>query len=298
MEGIVELKNLAFLSEQSEETGAVGAIAYSHPGDRFHGSLIQDFELLVLVVHNTDHQISSKVGHYKYGDFRYQMIYVSRNELQHSVITGDSNNILQCLIEGEIIWEADSALSNLREELSVFGSTLREQKLLHEFASFLRMYVEAKRYIQEGHVVDAYYNVLEALGNWARIVLIEQGIYPDHAVWTHVQSLDRALWKLYQELTVSSETLEQRVELVLLACEFSVMSKMSDCSGLLLRVLGSRREPWSMDELVHHSQLRFVREDLPLILRKLVFRSIVKESAGWPSFLGGDGREIRYWIET
>ncbi|WP_426253647.1 nucleotidyltransferase-like protein [Paenibacillus pabuli] len=294
----MELKNLAFLSEQSEETGAVGAIAYSHPGDRFHGSLIQDFELLVLVVHNTDHQISSKVGHYKYGDFRYQMIYVSRNELQHSVITGDSNNILQCLIEGEIIWEADSALSNLREELSVFGSTLREQKLLHEFASFLRMYVEAKRYIQEGHVVDAYYNVLEALGNWARIVLIEQGIYPDHAVWTHVQSLDRALWKLYQELTVSSETLEQRVELVLLACEFSVMSKMSDCSGLLLRVLGSRREPWSMDELVHHSQLRFVREDLPLILRKLVFRSIVKESAGWPSFLGGDGREIRYWIET
>ncbi|MEC0129212.1 nucleotidyltransferase-like protein [Paenibacillus pabuli] len=294
----MELKNLAFLSEQSEETGAVGAIAYSHPGDRFHGSLIQDFELLVLVVHNTDQRISSKVGHYKYGDFRYQMIYVSRNELQHSVITGDSNNILQCLIEGEIIWEADSALSNLRGELSVFGSTLREQKLLHEFASFLRMYVEAKRYIQEGHVVDAYYNVLEALGNWARIVLIEQGIYPDHAVWTHVQSLDRALWKLYQELTVSSETLEQRVELVLLACEFSVMSKMSDCSGLLLRVLGSRREPWSMDELVHHSQLRFVREDLPLILRKLVFRSIVKESAGWPSFLGGDGREIRYWIET
>ncbi|WP_228469596.1 nucleotidyltransferase-like protein [Paenibacillus sp. JNUCC31] len=294
----MELKNLAFLSEQSEETGAVGAIAYSHPGDRFHGSLIQDFELLVLVVHNTDQWMSSQVGHYKYGDLRYQMIYVSRNELQHNVITGDNNNILQCLIEGEIIWEADSALSNLREELTVFGTDLREQKLLHEFASFLRMYVEAKRYIQEGHVVDAYYNVLEALGNWARIVLIERGIYPDHAVWTHVQSLDRALWKLYQELTVSSETLEQRVELVLLACEFSVMSKMNDCSGLLLRVLGSRREPWSMEELVHHSQLRFVREDLPLILRKLVFRSIVKESAGWPSFIGGDGREIRYWIET
>ncbi|NUU54593.1 hypothetical protein HP548_10890 [Paenibacillus taichungensis] len=297
MEGIVELKNLAFLSEQSEETGAVGAIAYSHPGERFHGSLIQDFELLVLVVHNTD-QLISKVGHYKYGDLRYQMIYVSRHELQSSVITGDNNNIMQCLIEGEIIWEADNALSDLREELSAFGTELREQKLLHEFASFLKMYVEAKRYIQEGHVVDAYYNVLEALGNWARIVLIEQGIYPDHAVWTHVQSLDRALWKLYQELTVSSETLEQRVELVLLACEFSVMSKMSDCSGLLLRVLGSRREPWSMDELVHHPQLRFVREDLPLILRKLVFRSIVKESAGWPSFIGGDGREIRYWIEA
>lgn len=290
------IKEPCFLSEQSEETGAVGAIAYSHPGERFHGSLVQDFELLVLVVHNDD-QLKSTVGHYRYGDLRYQMIYASRHELQSSVVTGNHNNLTQCLIEGEIIWEADSTLSDLREELSAFGTELREQKLLHEFTSFLRMYVEAKRHIQEGHVVDAYYNVLEALGNWARIVLIEQGIYPDHAVWTHVQNLDRALWKLYQELTVSSETLEQRVELVLLACEFSVMSKMSECSELLLRVLRSRKEPWSMNELVHHPQLRFVREDLPLVIRKLVFRSIVKESAGWPS-IGGEGREIRYWIEA
>ncbi|WP_339305683.1 nucleotidyltransferase-like protein [Paenibacillus sp. FSL R5-0519] len=292
----MELKNLAFLSEQSEETGAVGAIAYSHPGERFHGSLIQDFELLVLVVHNDD-QLKSAVGHYRYGDLRYQMIYASRHELKSSIVTGNHNNLTECLIEGEIIWEEDSALSDLRQELSTFGTELREQKLLHEFTSFLRMYVEAKRHIQEGHVVDAYYNVLEALGNWARIVLVEQGIYPDHAVWTHVQNLDRALWKLYQELTVSSETLEQRVELVLLACEFSVMSKMSECSELLLRVLRSRKEPWSINELVHHPQLRFVREDLPLVIRKLVFRSIVKESPGWPS-IEGEGREIRYWIET
>lgn len=292
----MELKNLAFLSEQSEETGAVGAIAYSHPGERFHGSLIQDFELLVLVVHNDD-QLKSAVGHYRYGDLRYQMIYASRHELKSSIVTGNHNNLTECLIEGEIIWEEDSALSDLRQELSAFGTELREQKLLHEFTSFLRMYVEAKRHIQEGHVVDAYYNVLEALGNWARIVLVEQGIYPDHAVWTHVQNLDRALWKLYQELTVSSETLEQRVELVLLACEFSVMSKMSECSELLLRVLRSRKEPWSINELVHHPQLRFVREDLPLVIRKLVFRSIVKESPGWPS-IEGEGREIRYWIET
>ncbi|MGQ8875087.1 nucleotidyltransferase-like protein [Paenibacillus sp. TSA_86.1] len=292
----MELKNLAFLSEQSEEKGAVGAIAYSHPGERFHGSLIQDFDLLVLIVHNTDQSIST-VEHYRYGDLRYQLIYASRSDLQITAVTGEHDDLMQCLIEGEIIWETDNSISNLREELSSFGNELREQKLFHEFTSFLRMYVEAKRHIQQGHVVDAYYDALKALGNWARIVLIEQGIYPDHAVWTHVQQLDRALWKLYQELTVSSETLEQRVELVLLACEFSVMSKMGECSELLLRVIRSRKEPWSMNELVHHPQLRFVRKDLPLVLRKLVFRSIVKESAGWPS-LEGEGREIRYWIET
>ncbi|HFL3236889.1 TPA: hypothetical protein ACG3KH_004359, partial [Clostridioides difficile] len=66
----------------------------------------------------------------------------------------------------------------------------------------------------------------------------------------------------------------------------------------LLRVLRSRREPWCMDELLHHPELKFVGEDLPLILRKLVFRSMVKESAGWPSIVEGNGREIRYWVET
>ncbi|MBU5354604.1 hypothetical protein KQI74_20115 [Paenibacillus barcinonensis] len=296
MEGIVELKNLAFLSEQSEETGAVGAIAYSHPGERFHGSLIQDFDLLVLIVLNTD-QSTSTVEHYRYGDLRYQLIYASWSELQITAVTGEHYNLMQCLIEGEIIWETDDQITQLREELSSFGNELREQKLFHEFTSFLRMYVEARRHMQQGHVVDAYYDALKALGNWARIVLIEQGMYPDHAVWTHIQQLDRALWKLYQELTVSSETLEQRVELILLACEFSVMSKMEECSELLLRVIRSRKEPWSIHELVHHPQLRFVREDLPLVLRKLVLRSIVKESAGWPS-LEGEGREIRYWIEA
>ncbi|CAI6084746.1 hypothetical protein PAECIP112173_04391 [Paenibacillus sp. JJ-100] len=292
----MELNNLAFLSEPSEETGVVGAIAYSHPGERFHGSLIQDFDLLILIVQNTEQAIS-KVEHYRYGDLRYQMIYASRFDLQMTAVTGGHYNLMQCLIDGEIIWEEDNQISDLRKELSSFGNELREQKLFYEFTRFLRMYVEAKRHIQQGHVVDAYYDVLETLGSWARIVLIEQGIYPDHTVWTHIQQLDRALWKLYQELTVSSETLEQRVELVLLACEFSVMSKMGDCSELLLRVIRSRKEPWSVNELVNHPQLRFVRNDLPLVLRKLVFRSIVKESAGWPS-LEGEGREIRYWIEA
>lgn len=293
----MELKNMDLLSGQSEGTAAVGAIAYSRSGERFHGSLIQDFELVVLVVCDTE-EIASRIGHYKSGDLRYQIVYAGLHELKSSIITGENNNLLKCLTDGDIIWESDGTLSALREELLAFGPKLQEQKLLHEFACFLRMYVEAKRYIQEGHVVDAYYNVLEALGNWARIVLIEQGLYPDHAVWTQVRNLDRALWKLYEEMTVSSETLEQRVELALLACEFSVMSKMMDCSALLLRVLRSRREPWCMDELLHHPELKFVGEDLPLILRKLVFRSMVKESAGWPSIVEGSGREIRYWVEA
>lgn len=81
---------------------------------------------------------------------------------------------------------------------------------------------------------------------------------------------------------MSTETLDQRVELILLACEFALMSKMSDCCGLLLNILGSRKESWSIKELLQHSGLSQLEAELPLVLRKLVSRSLIRDY-----FLGG-----------
>lgn len=118
--------------------------------------------------------------------------------------------------------------------------------LFTEFARFLHMYVKSKRYLEAGYTMDAYNCVLMALYHWARIEVGEAGCFPNPAVWEQVKSLNTPVHKLYEELTVSKETLDQRVELILLACEFALMSKMSDCCRLLLEILGSRKESWSI----------------------------------------------------
>ncbi|MNJ57368.1 hypothetical protein D3C77_529540 [compost metagenome] len=156
------------------------------------------------------------------------------------------------------------------------------------------MYIEAKRYTQGLDFLDAYYSVLQALTHCARIELIDQGILPEDSVWEQVRPLNSVVYKLFDELTDSKETLEQRIQLVLLACEFTVMSKMADCCAVLLRIISSRKEAWSIQELVQLPELVEVREEVPMILRKLVYHSLAKEILGEPKDGIGEGLEIKY----
>lgn len=291
----MELTNLSFLSEESDNQGVVGAIAYPHSGEHFHGSLMQDFEVYVLVLHE-DSSLHNKIRHSIIGELRYQIVYMDWVQLNRYLITGEDRSVTGAFMDGDILWDRDEKLHLLREYVLAFDSKLRKQKMFYEFSCFLKTYVEAKRWLADGQVIDAYQCILKSLKHWARIVVIEKGILPERAVWTQIRDMDRAVYKLYDELIASEETLEQRVELTLLACEFSVMSKMETCSELLIEVLRKSNHPASLAELMIHPDLLYIHEELPLMLRKLVHRSIIKETGSWIPSLTESGREIRYFV--
>ncbi|MFD1904066.1 hypothetical protein ACFSQ7_08245 [Paenibacillus rhizoplanae] len=64
---------------------------------------------------------------------------------------------------------------------------------------------------------------------------------------------------------------------------------------MLLHILGSRKEAWSIKELLQHSGLSPLQAELPLVLRKLVSRSLIREIASW-AVEAGDGHTIRYTL--
>lgn len=291
----MELTNLSFLSEESDNQGVVGAIAYPHSGEHFHGPLMQDFEVYVLILHE-DSSLLNKIRHSIIGELRYQIVYMDWVQLNRYLITGEDRSVTGAFMDGDILWDRDEKLRLLREYVLEFGSKMRKQKMFYEFSCFLKTYVEAKRWLSDGQVIDAYQCILKSLKHWARIVVIEKGIPPERTVWTQIRDMDRAVYKLYEELIESEETLEQRVELTLLACEFSVMSKMESCSELLIEVLRKSNHPASLAELMIHPDLLLVHEELPLMLRKLVHRSIIKETGSWIPSLTESGREIRYFV--
>ncbi|AWB45951.1 hypothetical protein DCC85_18425 [Paenibacillus sp. CAA11] len=285
--------NFSFIGEETIGRQAFGAIAYRHNVGGFHGPLLHDFELLILVI--CDHtEEKLKIEHCASEGQRYQLLYISSDDLQQWVLSGDNPDVVRCFLQGDIIWDVRGELKPLRGQILEFEKSLREQRRFKEFARFLRKYVEAKQYSQQGYFMDAYSSVLEALQHFARIELIERGVRIENELWEQARPLSTSVSKLYEELVNSSETVEQRVELVLLACEFSVMSKLADCSSLLLRILRSRPEPWSIEELMKNPELIPVKDDLPVVLRKLVYRSLVREtSARWVR--GNEHREILYW---
>ncbi|KZE67444.1 hypothetical protein FKV70_19545 [Paenibacillus ottowii] len=293
MEGEVQLTKLNLMHDELLQEDSIGVISYRKPGEYFHGSMLHDFDELILIIGEGRKPVRS-IQHLLINGLKCQVLYTTLRCLKGWIIAGEQANIIDYVLEGRMVWERDERVRHLRQEIIEFNDPLREQKRFHEFSRFLVNYVQGKKAVREGRTIDAYQSVLKALDHWASIELIERGIYPKVHLWVQVQSLDRTVEKLYNELTLSTETLEQRVELVLLACEFSVMSKMEECSSPLLRILGSRREPWSIDELMNHPELEDLQIDLTVVLRKLVYRSLIRESAAGGFRDRGQNRELRY----
>ncbi|OPH56547.1 hypothetical protein BC351_26735 [Paenibacillus ferrarius] len=241
-------------------------------------SLTDGFDTLFLIVTN-DLNLNNHTTNYIRDDSRIQERWVDPSSLELWVRQGLNRNILHWLLKGEILLDQNTYLEGLRHRILEFPSDLREHKLLVEFSHFLRKYLQSKEYVLDEHLLDAYNNILEALHHWARIVIIEDGYHPEITVWRQIRAINPGVYKLYEELTMSKETLKQRVQLVLLACEFSVMSKMERCCEALIQILRESEQPLSADELQQHVQLVEVKAELPLLLNKLVKKGLIKEVA-------------------
>ncbi|NOU90856.1 hypothetical protein GC102_34770 [Paenibacillus sp. LMG 31460] len=241
-------------------------------------SLTDGFDTLLLIVTN-DLSLNNHTTNYIRDDSRIQERWIDPSSIEQWIRHGVNRNILHWLLKGEILLDQNTYLEGLRHRILEFPGDLREHKLLVEFSLFLRKYLQSKEYILDEHLLDAYNNILEALHHWARIVIIEDGYHPEITVWRQIRAINPGVYKLYEELTMSKETLKQRVQLVLLACEFSVMSKMERCCEAFIQILRENEIPLSTDELQQHAQLVELRTELPLLLNKLVKKGLIKEVA-------------------
>ncbi|WP_106766946.1 nucleotidyltransferase-like protein [Paenibacillus faecalis] len=292
----MELTNFSFFYSNSVDEEAVGAIAYRNSENTFHGSLVHDFDISIVVVYKDDVD-EPAVRHTILQGEQCQVLSVGIDKLQRKLLTGQNHVFLKCILEGEIISDTNEQLAVLKRDFLRFSGLRRDHLLLIGFARFLQKYMDAKIHMKNGRIMDAYQSILGGLYHWAEIELIERGIHPEAAVWEQITGLNTPVRKLYEELTVSTETLDQRIELVLLACEFSMVSKIADCSSILLRILRSRRTPWTVQELMQHPDLESVSSELPLILRKLVYCSLVKEVPVWKETVLYGCEHIRYCAE-
>jgi hypothetical protein len=264
------------LSKYQDHNGITSMIVY-HNNTPFP-SHTDAYDLLVVIVVENENT-SGSLFHYIKEGCRIQERWISPIDLEFWLLSGENRNIIYWILQGEILLDRNVYLESLRHKLLEFQYLLKEQKLLMEFSLFLSKFIQSKEYLAEEHFLDAYSNILEALHHWAHIVIIEEGIHPELTVWRQVRLINPGVYKLYEELTLSSETLRQRVELVILACEFSVMSKMKSCCALLLRIIEKREAPLCIEEIRSHTDLQDVHINLSLLLNKLVTKSLIREVA-------------------
>ncbi|OBZ12909.1 MULTISPECIES: nucleotidyltransferase-like protein [Bacillales] len=284
-----------FVDSYRDEPNVVGLAVIENPYP--YNPLIDGLDSLVLVVVK-DVQARKETEHVQINGKRVMIRTIDARGLDEWLAGGENRNIIEWLVRGEILLDRNGYLSSVRERLLQFPDSMREQKQFTEFAGFLRTYLQAKQDLLDGNLLDAYSHVLIALHHWAHIVLIEDGRHPELTVWKQLKRVHPGIYKLYEELTVSPETLEQRVQLVMLGCEFSVMNKMKACCSLLIEILGSREEPWSIAELQSHSLINVLHVDLSLVLQKLVQREYIREVAVMHELGDIGALELRYMVNN
>jgi len=260
-----------------DRSGLLGAIAISN--DSGYSVLAEGSDLLLIVVYE-DHMAEESISHYSKDGLRIQENRTTKSLLEARAGNREDRIIIHWMMQGEIWVDTNTYLEDFRTGLLQYPGLVKEQKLLSEFSLFLKRYLQCKDHLHADQVLDAYSCILRAIHHWARIVIIEEGVHPEIMVWDQVRKYNPGVYKLYDELTSSPETLKQRVELVLLACEFSVMSKMESCCQGLIRILEESEAPLSISELLVHPILEgLTNPNLPLMMSKLAKKGIIKEVA-------------------
>lgn len=148
-------------------------------------------------------------------------------------------------------------------------------QLFVEFGNFISSYEQSKRFYKQGYQLDAYTYILNALNHWAKIVILENGLVISDSVWEQVSQINLGVFKLYEEVTSSKETIEQKIQLVLLACEFSVVSKLEKCCQSLISFLRSKGEPLTLLQLGSH--FVNVSPHLSMIVKLLLKKNLIRE---------------------
>ena len=240
-----------------------------------HFRLLDGFDALVIVA-ATEPTVRF-THHYSKDGWRIQERWFGRQTLESLLDSDVLPEVKMWLSSGEILTDKQGWLQTMREKMRAAESEGRELKMFREFCLFLRHFTLSKIELENGELLDAHSDILTAVHHWARLSIIESGAWPEMSVWKQVRKINAGIFKLYEELSSNAETLEQRVRLAHLACDFSVTSKLKAYCRPLMRILSSREEPWSAAELEDVPELAPMRGELHLVLKKLAKRSLIRE---------------------
>jgi hypothetical protein len=236
--------------------------------------LTDNFDIVLLIIMKKAEQ-PWLVKHYEYEEKKAALHIVTEQKLHEWLLLGSHRRAVEWVINGKILFDRNEYMKNLKEKLREFPAEDRTKKIGLEFAKLIRRSTDGKDLYQSGHYLDAFNYILHALHHLARLSVIKHGFHPEVTVWNQVKQIEPQIYKLYSELITGTESLEKRIELLLLANEFSLSTKTEIGASHLLEVMRSKEDDWSYGELMSHQDLAEYGVDLGALLEHLAQKKLV-----------------------
>lgn len=228
--------------------------------------------VLLIIVKEAEKPIFTK--HYLYEGNKVALHTVTEKLLRKWLLIGSNKKVVDWIFFGKVLFDRNEFLHKLKIELQEFPFNGRKIKTGIQFSKLIRRYLEGKEYFDKGNYLDAYNHVVDSLHHLGRLSIIDSGLYPEVTVWGQVKNIEPAIYKLYEELVMSSEPIEKRLELLFLASEFLIHSRTQDGAHHILDVM-KKKEAWTIQELHDHSELVNYSVDLEVFVEYLVDKGYI-----------------------
>ena len=257
--------------ERASQPETLGVIVVNKREDAMN--ITDTFDtVLLIIVKEAEQPIFSK--HYMYGDSKMVMHIITEERLRKWIFIGSHKRLVDWIFHGKVVFDRNEFLFHLRSELQEFPFYGRKLKTGIQYCKLIRRYLEGKEQFELGNHLDAYNYVVGCLHHLARLSIIDSGLYPEVTVWAQVKKIEPAIYKLYEELITSNETLEKRLELIFLASEFLINSRTHDGAQHILETLMTQ-DSWTIQEIYNHKELSYYSTDLVVMVEYLVEKGFI-----------------------
>ncbi|WP_231687035.1 nucleotidyltransferase-like protein [Bacillus sp. JCM 19034] len=238
-------------------------------------TITDGFDVIILLV-KSDANHSWDIQHYMLENKTISFHSLTIEKVYHSLLLGNHRRLIDWIVNGEIVFDRNECLRKIKERIDTLPEGDRQKKLTIQFSKLLRRFEEGKTFFREGHYFDSYNHMMHALHHLARLSVVNQGIYSEIAVWELVKKIDPPIYKLYQELFYSNESVEKRIELLLLATELAIQSKIEIGTQHFFYVLHKMSRALTMNELMQIEEFSTYQVDLELLVSHLVDKRKLK----------------------
>ena len=257
--------------ERASQPETLGVIVINKREDAMN--ITDTFDtVLLIIVKDAEQPIFTK--HYMYGDSKMVMQTITEERLRKWISVGSHKRLIDWIFYGKVVFDRNEFLFHLRSELQEFPFYGRKLKTGIQYSKLIRSYLEGKEQFELGNHLDAYNYVIGCLHHLARLSIIDSGLYPEVTVWAQVKKIEPSIYKLYEELITSNETLEKRLELIFLASEFLINARTRDGAQHILETLMTK-DSWTIQEIYNQKELSYYSTDLVVMVEYLVEKGYI-----------------------
>lgn len=258
--------------ERTSHPNTLGALLVEQ-SNKF-SPLTDTFDIvLFLVVKEAEEPVFIK--HYSYKDQKAALHVVTEEKLREWILLGSNRKVIDWIFNGKVLFDRNEFIQNLKIELRDFPFYGRKIKMGLEFAKLIRRYMDGKVFFESRHYLDAYNHIVHSLHHLARLSVIEHGFHPEVTVWNQVKQIEPEIYKLYEELVTSDEEIDKRLELLFLASEFLIHSRMKVASEHLISIL-EQKEYWTFQELLNNEGAKHYSVDLSMMIEYLTDKGFIE----------------------